>query len=304
MNFISRHFRHTIFLAATASLVATASLPAPLCAQPAPPNTTIEIPGRALGANTEQLPLLTWEELQEKIGGPTLVSLHVEKMPILNIIEEMNRQAPVPVQAYNPTSASWNSFAGKLFSANYDAQPLWSVARDLARQMKIGVSSSTEGVQFVPWGAESSALVTTSGPCVFTLTNVIRQRFLGEAADKAAPGETLQLNGHLYLDPKVPWQSRSLALLIEEAVDENEQSVLLDSDIDLSNYSHYIDLKLAVQPRASQLKLFARQFARCRRLRRTALGSAGCDAGKKCRKIFRRRRCRHASGNARSQKSG
>lgn len=267
MKSFSRCFGRTVFLLATGALPLAAS------AQPAPPNTTIEIPGRAPQAHGAGLPLVTWDELQQQLGGPSLVSLHAEKLSALQLIEALNQQTPVRVSARS--ASSWKELEGKLFSANYERQPFWNVVRDMAQNMRIGLSnsSSSQAVQFVNWAPEPNALTQTSGPCLFVLSDVEHHRTLqaagsapqGANADDATAQESLALKGRFFLDPKVRWQSSDLSIVITEATDENDQSLRMETD---PSDSHFIvgnpsELKLELKPpakrpdgtRSSRLKL-------------------------------------------------
>ena len=265
MNLISHRFGHAIFLCALPLLPLTAH------AQPAPPNTTVEIPPppkRAPQVFGGSLPTVTWDELQKELGGPSLVTLHAEKMPLLQIIEELNRQTPIPVSAYIPPN--WEKFDGKLFSANYDNQPFWKVVRDMAQQMQIGLSnsSSNSGVEFLYWSPEPDALTATSGPCIFALSDVEHHRTLRSGttkAENALAEETLFLKGRFFVDPKVRWQSSELSVKVETALDENGTSLVAETDSDSDprhSASNPTDLSLELKPpakrpdgtRSSQLK--------------------------------------------------
>ena len=109
----------------------------------------------------ETLPLVTWDELKKQLGGSTLITLHAKEMSIIDAIESLNKQSPVPVKIENQQYLEQQN--KKTLTADYDAQPFWLVARDIAEKVGIGLQNyGGQSVTFTPWSGQNNGITFTS----------------------------------------------------------------------------------------------------------------------------------------------
>ena len=218
----------------------SASVIAPIPARAQPPERVAPPPQEK--GKVPAVPLLlpvTWDELAAQIGGATLITLHAKEMPALQVFEALNAQTPFEVKALNPDN--WKNRAPNELSADYEAQPFWWVARDIAQKLHARLfGNSGIGVSFIAETGEKSGLDARSGPALFTIFDAASHRNIALSkaapnAEKAAVSESLWLNGRVSLDPKLHLPQNGLVIHVDEALDEKGQSLRLPNDMEFSN---------------------------------------------------------------------
>ena len=233
-----------------ALLCCALALPAPICAQQISLEQS-EAPPKP--KPPEPLPLVTWEQWQQKFGGPTLVSLEFKDTPALEAIEALAQQAPLGVQALNRDE--WERREPKTLSGTYRAQPFWAVTRDMLKQLDAHLENSGHwgtgaGISFHPYRGEGSALVSSNGPAILALSKADFYRVTSQGDNRQTPTESLNLSGKLYLDPKLRLLENALVLHLDEANTENGVSLLPEQDRQLGTKDFPIDLTLSLRPPA------------------------------------------------------
>lgn len=214
-----------------------------------PPQATILEKKPTKAPELPTLPTITWEELSAQIGGPTLVTLSAKEMPGAEAIDALAAQVPFAIQLQN--RERWKD-TKKTLTADYQAQPFWLAALDLAHQLGGDFREyNNRGVTFTPDASQKRGVVSRSGPSLFTLKRAtyLRSVVPGETADDA--DEALSLSCTLYTDPKLQWQNNNTFIEVEEASDEKNQSLLLDK-IQRINDNSIADFSLRLKPPATR----------------------------------------------------
>ena len=228
------------------------------CTLTLPAAQTLAFPAKK---SSPPLPIVTWDELKQQLGGPSLVTLKFKDTPALEAIEALGRQAPVGVQALN--RSEWEQREPKTVTGDYRAQPLWEVTLDLSQKLGANLLNSNNwgtgvGITFYPWHREKAALTSQSGLAIFALSDVYLDRVVPQGEEKAAPMAGLRFSGYLYLDPKLRLLDDATILHIEQALDDNGQSLAPAIDQMLSSKTFPIDLRFNLQPparRSARLQL-------------------------------------------------
>ncbi len=237
---VTRHF----YLSAALGLC----LAPVLTARAQPPEAATKTPAEAQKAREpETLPLVTWDELKKQLGGPTLVTLHVKEMPIGEVIDALNKQAPIPVTMQNRSYLEQQKKPP--LTLDYEAQPFWEVVRDIAQKAGIGVQSygGQRGVTFTPWGDENAGIASASGPAIFNLTSASYNRYVGQGKANGGNNESLSLSCTLFADPKLQWQQQGLTVHLTEALDNNNQSLLPAQDADIYNQGVPLEMNMSLK---------------------------------------------------------
>ncbi len=212
---------------------------------PDPPKTATEIKN---AQEPEALPLVTWNELQKQIGGPTLVTLHAKEMPIVEVIDALGKQSPVPVNIQNRTYLEQQN--KKTLTADYEKQPFWKVARDIADKLDIGLQNyGGSSITFTPWGEQSGGVASVSEAAIFNLSSASYSRYVGQGKTNESRNESLYLNCTLMADPKLQWQNNGMAVHLTEALDDKNQSLLPTSDSDIYSNGIPIDMNMQLKAR-------------------------------------------------------
>lgn len=199
------------------------------------------------------MPLVTWEQLQQKIGGPTLITLHAKKMSGLDVIDELNRQSPIEIRVAQRALWQKREMENRVqtLTADYEAQPFWDVMLDIQKQMGLSVESFTpEKITLSPF-ALGDGLISRSGPCVFELSN--GQFFRSVRYDRPAdePGEALNLLSKIYLDPKLR-RLGEVVVKVDEATDDQGQSLLADQTRYRHSAGTLVRANLVLKPLATR----------------------------------------------------
>lgn len=255
MNLLSRFITlGALCLLGVFSVEVRAQPPAPAIQQALPP------------AEAPFLPIITWDELQRQIGGPSLVTLHARTMPALQALDELVKQTPVPARVQS--RSSWQGDDQTLLSGDYERQPYWRAVRDIGEKLDArAYSYGGRNLMFVQsFGlgsdAEQEGFVVESGPAILTLLNAeysSKMRLKLENGDApTAADKNLNLSGRIYLDPKLAVLERGLAIHLEEASDERGASLLLNpneetsAEVVASTYGVPGKLILPLKPPARQ----------------------------------------------------
>ena len=215
------------------------------CAQPPEaPKTPVEI---EKAQEPEALPLVTWDELKKQLGGPTLITLHAKEMSIGEAIDALDKQTPFSVKIENRQYLEQQN--KKTLTADYQAQPFWTVALDIAEKVSIGIQNhgGLQDVTFTPWSNRNEGLTSAFGPGIFILSRSSYVRSVGQGKDGTARSESLSLGCTLFADPKLQWQSQGVAVHLTEALDDKNQSLLPEEDSYIYSQGIPIDLSLRLK---------------------------------------------------------
>lgn len=196
-----------------------------------PPEAVEAIP---LENQVPLLPIISWDELKQRIGGPTLVTLHTEKAAVREIVGLLEQQSPLPLSLWPAHQwKHWEENTPVFLSVDYQQQPFWVVVRDLAQKIPATLSyrdrDSRASLDFSPGGSYINGLMWFPGPYLVNLTTAsnIRSRRLG--ADVGS-FEGLSLSGNLYIDPRLHLNGQ-IALHLDRAVDDRGRSWLSPDDV-------------------------------------------------------------------------
>ena len=235
----------------------------PVLAQPNKPMPAVE-------PQVSLLPIVTWQEVEKQMGGLTLVSLRAQKMAASQAVEAIAQQAVPPVSAVmisfeNLPPNQRPPIIENTLTAEYEKQPFWVALFDATQKLKTRVENYevTSNIMYLaPPGIAQSALMKTAGPCVFSLSEARYGRYLNQLvpgardgrtdAGAALAGETLALNGNIYIDPKMRWHPSSLIVHLQEALDDKNQSLLPKQDVEIYSQIPWLRWALSLKPGAQR----------------------------------------------------
>ena len=199
------------------------------------------------------LPVVTWDELQPQIGGPTLITLHAKEMSAFDVVDELNRQMPIKMRIDAPYW-DWQKKPRNL-TADYEAQPFWDVLFDIEEKMKMRFYKGNEEELILSPYVANHASISRSGPGVFELLRGDFSRTTLNYAifhlDITKPSESLTYDLRIYLDPKLRHLGDA-KIQLKEAIDDKGQSLRKDNWLNPPHDGVLFDTKIQLQPLATR----------------------------------------------------
>jgi hypothetical protein len=150
-------------------------------------------------------------EAAQKLGGPTLISLHFNQTTALTVVESLARQAGLAVDPAAVEVLQNQPIA----SLNIDRQPFWPVMQSLASRLKINLglnpqpnfASSQRGLAIGLANDSIQGPAEMCGPFMLVVTSTGRSIPL--AADRTpASGQRVTIEFVLLADPKLHARGR------------------------------------------------------------------------------------------------
>ncbi len=199
---------------------------------------------------------ISWEALSRLLGGPSLLSVHLNEATPQQVVQALSEQSPLPFSLYG---ADW-SRATKI-TADFEQQPFWLVVRQLEQQggFLAGFDIWRPGVALRLVGPRPWIPLGQQGPFDFTFRSAeLAPQDPGTGRDKAE--SQLRLVFRMLIDPKVRFLDGTFYLRLTEALDDQGHSLMPDTPEDnFSSSGHqtnqsmqFLDLSLKPHPAMSK----------------------------------------------------
>ncbi len=204
---------------------------------------------------TELELVLSQVALNERIGQ-TLVTLNLKDVSAEEAFEELMRQAGAPLVVQPETL--WKQRQVSV-SIDMSRQPFWEAFRELGRQAGITVREQRSANGLVLQAGDIEPLMgptVHSGPLMIVLRSAERR----SSVDYSNRGEkaSLTLNMRVYVEPKLRVYGRTYGAELEQATDEQGNSLLAEAPAAPAGLSNDraqvfpVVIRLAQPPVASQ----------------------------------------------------
>jgi hypothetical protein len=168
----------------------------------------------------------------------TPITMRVQSAPAMTALAELSKQSGYEIKPIDPRQTS----RGPNVSVEAVAEPFWAVLRDICAKGNLNLYSNggneERRIQIAPsnWGGQGmmKASASVKGPFMCVLSNLERVNNV----DMSKPDEVsrminVQLN--VFVEPKVHAMQISYQPVVDEAVDENGNSMMPEHPVDERN---------------------------------------------------------------------
>jgi hypothetical protein len=179
------------------------------------------------------LPIIEPQHVLDKLGGPTLVSIHLKDATPQQFYEELEKQTGLNILS---TYEYWKA-QKPLVTLDVDQEPFWLVVHKFALQTGRGIAEQDPMLQDHLYAGEKAQGVdgfySSTGPFFLTLAGISQQQ-TGESNEvyghtKTSINAKQTLTLRLFSDPKVNCFTPSSAFVIEK-VETDDGISLIDQE--------------------------------------------------------------------------
>ncbi|MEO6907276.1 MAG: hypothetical protein ABI210_05245 [Abditibacteriaceae bacterium] len=199
-----------------------------------------------------QIPSIEPQHVLDKLGGPTLVSIHLKNATPQQFYEELAKQTgPDILWAYPYWKAQ-----KPLVTLDVDQEPFWLVVHKFALQTGRGIAEQASMLQDHLYASDESydidGFYSSTEPFFLTLANITQHQTrvstVAYGHTKTSIGATQTLNLALFSDPKVNFFiEQGTSFVIQKAITDNGIS-LIDHEKGFTSYSGHVHTWLVSIP--------------------------------------------------------
>lgn len=182
-------------------------------------------------ANADETKILTPQDAIAKLGGPTLITMHLEDATPQQFYEALWKQANL--YPYGERTAARRQTP--LVSIDVEKQPFWNVVREFAHKTELGVEENLLEPRWyhlepVARPSSPSGLLSASGPFLFEISGInyknTREMAIKEATQQLTVNTDFGLTVTVYADPKISMVPDSADFHIDQVLTDNGKSLL------------------------------------------------------------------------------